>query len=1018
MVENLRSRLILIGAVLLGAVLLLTLNKPPFRLGLDLQGGTRYVFRVTPNEDQVDQATDPQQVIQESITVIRNRIDPTGTLEPVMRQEGKDRFVLELPGADELVGEPATGTLLTALPAEFEPGQQLLLENIAGDFPRGGGTLAVGDEFIFYNANNGGDLAVTRRGENGSAAISHAAGAEVRLLSTNAIQNKIENLGALTFQIRLSPEGGGMTGDLLKALGTDFASERQKIDDWLELNPGANDFAAFNVLPASLGGPADAVEWAPSKLFRDPNTGKITDTRTLGQRAEAVLRVDQHPDYADIWGEDWYFTGEKLETTYVTSDDLGYPAVGFKFFDLHAADFGNFTDEFRGEQLAVLLNGQLESAPSLNTPIYGQGIIQGRYQLEEVTEMVTVLRSGSLRIKPILVSKESVGPTLGAEYVKRGWMAGLAGILCVLGFMVFYYRTLGGIASVSLLVNMALLMGGLAFMRATLTLPGIAGIILTVGMAVDANILIFDRIREERDAGRNVKQAAKNGFDKALSTILDANITTLLTAIILFVVGTGPIKGFAVTLAIGILTSLFSALVVTKVLVHIALERGAEDFKVGTWLVEANFKWMEKAKTAFVISSIVIVGGLLLFASMPGLKKYGIDFTGGGTLQMRTEQAQSIDTIRTRVAGLGGELAKAEIKPILSSAEGSDGAGNSLFTDFRLTVKLDGQSGADEGSENEIDEGELLRSQVTAELADLLQKGPIEFEMLDSSRASLKLYFEAEHPTADIQSILESDAVGLTDVTVAADADRSRVYSVEAAVPAELTDLSAQQRVLSAFTGERDSANREYSLSQPIPNSSSVGAQVVGELRDKAILAIAFSLFAIVLYIRARFAEYSYGFAAVVALVHDVLVTLAALSVMMMLGILEVEISLPMIAAFLTIIGYSLNDTIVVFDRIRENRPRMEGSLASILDRSINQTLSRTILTSTTTFIAVVILFGANVRTGNTLEGFAFAMLVGIVVGTYSSVFIASPALLFFEERAANKRASDAENETDAAKPA
>jgi SecD/SecF fusion protein len=628
--------------------------------------------------------------------------------------------------------------------------------------------------------------------------------------------------------------------------------------------------------------------------------------------------------------------------------------------------------------------------------------------------MITVLRSGSLPLRPILESQEKIGPSLGEAYIQRGMLSGILALIAVVGFMIFYYRRLGIFAVLSLTANVVLLLGVLSFLQATLTLPGIAGLLLTIGMAVDANILIFDRVREERDNGRNIKQAAKNGFDKAFVTIIDANLTTLITALILREVGTGPVRGFAVTLTVGILTSLFAALVITRVLVHLSLEKDAKEFEIGRWFVTASYDWMSKAKTALFGSVLAIIAGVTLFVSLDRDQKLGLDFTGGVTMTFRLAEPMDRDAVTERVAALGDNLAKAEVKPMLLS---SDGDGN--YSDYRLTLKV--SAAADEGEgEGDAVVG-LIESQVRVGLADILQPEPLTATVAEDGSTTLGLYFEQDHDAEDIASVLsgltlqDGSALGLTGVTVNALDVRDGAYSATAQAPVGFDASRLKSIAQTALSRSSDSANAPYRLADPIPSSSKVGAQVVDELRDKAILALVISLFAIVLYIRARFAEYSYGFAAVVALVHDVLITLGVMSVMMLTGLVEVELSLTMIAAFLTIIGYSLNDTIVVFDRVRENRPRMEASLEEILNRSINQTLSRTVLTSLTTLAAVLILFLFNVRTGNALEGFSFAMVVGVLVGTYSSIFVASPALMFFEKRAAAKAAKQGGNQASPA---
>ena len=354
------------------------------------------------------------------------------------------------------------------------------------------------------------------------------------------------------------------------------------------------------------------------------------------------------------------------------------------------------------------------------------------------------------------------------------------------------------------------------------------------------------------------------------------------------------------------------------------------------------------------------------------------------------------------VQGIGGIIgSSAEVKEILNSASG-DG-----FTRFRITAK--GQAG--ESVATGGDALQRFRDQIMSALGGVLQQGPIEDLTLADGKASGVLYLERAHSTADLAARLAEFPVALQDAVVTQVSSESESVNrmrFEGGVSNTKTLGSLQDQLIQGSQGWQDSNQIPITLASPVDEVNAVGAQVVSELRDKAIFAILLSLFAAVMYIRVRFAEYSFGFAAVAALTHDVLITLGALAVAdRFLPFIDTEINLPMIAAFLTIIGYSLNDTIVVFDRVRENLPRMEGSLANIIDRSINQCLSRTLLTSLTTMISVLLLLVFNLGTGNVIEGFAFALLVGVLVGTYSSMFIASPVLLWLESRRQHSLSAD-----------
>ena len=970
MVKNLGRKLALVFILLTVSVLLIALGDPPFRMGLDLQGGTRLSYRFdfedAVSSGAIGQNENKAEILAQTIDILKNRVDPDGLLEAVIRTEGTDRIVFELPGRSPLKGAEASYPLGQEIDATGKLLQLQLPDGTQADnFPEGGGLIRIGSEQIRYESRKGNQLVGLTRGHLQTKTIAHSAGDVVTLVSDDAIRNAIENLGQLQFLIlATAPDFTGT--------GTDLTSERARLDSWVAEHPGA-DVSNFNRVAIENGGPNAMIRW-----YSYPNVGQ----------AEPCL----------VPTEDWTFRGGDLGKVFPTTDGLGYPAVGFETRPNRVADFTEFTGENIGRQMAIVLNNEIRTAPSLDERLAGRGIIRGGFTSQEVRDLVTVLRTGSLKIKPILEAEEVVGPTLGADYVERGALSGFLGLAAVLVFMLVYFRRLGVYASISLAATMLMLMGGLAFFQATLTLPGIAGIILTVGMAVDANILIFDRIREEMDNGRNIKQAAVNGFDQAFSTIIDANVTTFLTGAILYNFGTGPVRGFAVTLMIGIAASVFAALVITRVLVHFAMEKNVSKFSVGTWLVTANYKFLSKAGLALPISVVLIMGGVGLFSTMKPAEKLGIDFLGGGSVMFRTEEAHPIEEIRALVKGIEGEIGEsAVVKQVVESASG-DG-----YTAFRATFKIDPGS-LKAGDNGAIDS---FVNAISGAVGDKLQSGPVEVSMgtneAGRTAAELRLYFDNSHSAADVSNQLT--IAGFDEVEVTVDANRPNTYLAQVVSDISTTALSIQSSVQNAFVGKTDSANTNFSLSNPIPESNLVGAQVVGELKDKAILALLISLFVIVMYIRVRFAEYSYGFAAVAALIHDVLITLGVLSLVMYTGVLDVEISLPMVAAFLTIIGYSLNDTIVLFDRVRENLPRVDKPLSDVLDLSINQTLSRTILTSLTTFLAVAMLFAFNVGTGNVLEGFAFAMVIGIVVGTYSSIFVASPILLWFENRKAAQAA-------------
>ncbi len=988
MVQNLGRKTILILALLTGAVLSIVLPEKPFLFGLDLQGGTRLVYQIDWDqalaEGKISESehANQAQLLRSTLSILRERVDPNGVLEAGFYPQGDSRFVIEIPSTANITGSEAVATLTE----EIDGLQSSLTittvdEEMLKQFPSTGGKLQIGAERLSYERRQGNLLLEVDRGIDGTSAAVHAQEVLVELKGEDAIRSLIENPGSMKLYIAAAPTDFPP--------GSDETAEVQKARAWVLANPGT-DISIYNQQLASTPGPLANLRAFPRR-FIDEAGNSTSDPNNI------VLLLNPQPE--------WNFTGDDLKNVNRTQDPMGYPAVGLEMSTEKEFAFGDFTGANKGKGMAIVLNDEVVTVATIKKKLPGSFIIEGGgsgFTQAEVDEMVKVLKSGSLIMKPNLEQSERVGAKLGDEYVRKGFTSALLGLSLVLVFMMLYYRKLGLFASISLICTLAFLMGAMALLQATLTLPGVAGIILTVGMAVDANILIYERIREELARGRKLAQACENGFNRAFVTIIDANVTTFITGAILWRVGTGPVRGFATTLMIGIVASVFAALFITRLLVDYSISRGNERFSMGTLVKETHIKFMAKAKVMLSISLVLILGGVGLFVSLPTSETMGIDFVGGVSVTVNLEEPQTTKTIRDRVSEIEGSLgSSAEV--VALKASGTAEAG---YRSFRITYK----SLVDVSVEQEAGAEATGEDDIRSALSDLLAKGPITAQLVGTG-AEGKIYFEEPHQDSDVQAVLSSGGFG--DVQVEEVPGFIGTFSFTGTSSPTTNGNLLVSSIAKLFANQKDSSGTNYLLSQPIPSTSVVGAQVVGELRDAAILAILISLFAVVMYIRVRFAEYSFGFAAVVALVHDVLLTLGALAVCDWLQIINAEISLPMIAAFLTIIGYSLNDTIVVFDRIRENRPRMASKpLAEVLDISINQTLSRTLLTSITTLIAVVILFVFNYGGGSVLEGFAFALIFGVFVGTYSSVFVASPSLIFFE-RWAEKRSEAAAKKAD-----
>jgi preprotein translocase subunit SecD len=568
-------------------------------------------------------------------------------------------------------------------------------------------------------------------------------------------------------------------------------------------------------------------------------------------------------------------TGENLVDSQLGfHPDTGLPVVNFRFDQAGARIFGDYTAANVGQLFATVLDGEVITAPRIQSPILGgAGFIEGDFTVESATELAILLRSGALPASIEVLEQRTVGPDLGADSIAAGQAATILAFVAVLVFMGAVYRTFGIFANLALILNVGLIFGLLSVIGATLTLPGIAGIVLTIGMAVDANVLIFERIREELRRAKKPPQAIDKGYSQAFSAIIDANLTTLIAALILFAIGSGPVKGFAVTLGIGIVTSVFTAVVVTRLAIVMWLERTrpktlqVERFSLVPAETRVSFMSLRRVFTA--VSGGGVLAALVLTAVI-GLN-FGIDFRGGTMVEIRTPAAADLGEIRSTVTDLG--LGDVQVQSFGSERD--------------VLVRVEEQKTADSN-----------RMDVAVQVGDALEQ-----------------------------------AIPGTEV----------------------------RRV------------------------EVVGPKVSGELLQAGVLAIALAVGAVLIYIWLRF-EWQFGIGAVLALVHDVALTIGVFA------LLGIEFNLAIIAALLTIVGYSLNDTVVVYDRVRENlRKYKKMELSELLDLSVNETLSRTLMTSLTTLVALVAMFFLGPAV---IQGFTFAMIWGIVIGTYSSIFVAAALLL------------------------
>ena len=600
---------------------------------------------------------------------------------------------------------------------------------------------------------------------------------------------------------------------------------------------------------------------------------EMVPSGTPGQRVPQAILVKRASERG--------LSGKHVEGAGVGHDPAtGSPYVSFSLRPDGAQLFGEITQAAIGERLAIILDGEVVSAPRINGAILGgNGQITGSFTDKEAFELATSLENPLAA--PLEVKEErGVDPSLGADAIASGKMATLLGVGGVAVFMVVYYLTAGLIANVALFLNILIMLGVMCSLDVTFTLPGIAGIVLTIGMAVDANVLIYERMREELAAGKSVRGAVSSGYDKAFGTIFDSNLTTLISSVLLIIMGTGPIKGFGVALTVGLCVSMFTALVVTRLIFDFLLAKDIIKSLPMLHIIKGtNIRFLNFAKPAFIASWLLIVVGIGYGVFVRGHNMLGIEFAGGDELQMRFSQRVETEKVR-----------------------------------------------------------------------ETLSKGGI---------GETRIQYQTEGAGSTKRDYLS--------ITAAKDAG-----------------LKAEEVLKKAFPESKFERVR----------MDSVGATIGKEIQKSGVIASFLSLFGILVYVAFRY-EFSFAVAAVVAVAHDVLMTIGWYCLTGTVGEGR-QFNATFVAALLTIIGFSINDTIVIFDRIREDlKMGAAGSFNQIIDRALNQTLSRTIITSGTVFLATISLY---VFGGGAINDFAFTFLVGIITGTYSSIYIASALVVWWHK--------------------
>ena len=574
--------------------------------------------------------------------------------------------------------------------------------------------------------------------------------------------------------------------------------------------------------------------------------------------------------------------------------------------------WAQLTGQNIGRAIAIALDGYIYSAPNVLSAIDGgQSRITGNFTINEAKDLANVLKSGKVRAPSRIIQDTVVGPSLGQESINAGMFSFIIAFVLVLIYMGVFYSTGGWISCIALVTNLFLLMGVLVSFGAVLTLPGIAGIVLTMGMAVDANVIIYERIKEELRAGKGLAMAIKDGYSNAYSAIVDGQLTTMITGIVLFIFGNGPVQGFATTLIIGIITSVFTSIYITRLIIDARVNKGKNIKFSFKWsenmLANTNFDFIGKRKIAYIVSGTLLLLSVASFA-IRGFNM-GVEFTGGRAYVVRFDQNVSADDVRSAL--------------------------ENAFPGDASNVSLEVKQYGDENQMRIV----------------------TQYKFDDTS----------EEATAEVDQLLYNNLKGL--------------YSYDI--------------TLEGFTSTQNDQNG-------IISADKIGPSIARDMTRSAIMAVIFSLIAIALYIILRFKKWQWGLGAVVSLTHNALLVMGIFSLLYGLMPFALEVNQSFIAAILTIIGYSINDTVVIFDRIREYQvlyPKRE--IGENINKAINSTLSRTLNTSGTTFVTLlaIFLFG-----GETIRGFVFALMFGIIVGTYSSVFVATPVAYEMMTKKANKK--------------
>ncbi len=905
--------------------------------------------------------------------------------------------------------------------------------------------------------------------------------------------------------------------------------------------------------------PKEPAQIACVKYKEDKKTGQpAVDPVTREFIPERWFILHNEPDLK--------VSGSYIQSANRTIDQqMGENAVAFAFHSVGATKLSNITNDNVGKLLAIVLDDVVLSAPVIKAHLSeGRGIITGNFKEAEARGLANILSVGSLPTSPTLMQEQTIGSRLGKDSIESGRLAVIWGFVFVIVFMIVYYRGLGVVADIALLVNLLMVLSYVALFRQSLSFPGIAGLLLTVGMSVDANILIFERMREEFRKEKGVDQAVAAGFDRAFWAIFDSNLTTFITGVVLFKVGTGPIQGFAITLMAGLVANFVTAIYMSRLLVSVFYKLGLlRKFGMGelTWLKEPKFAFIAKQRIFLTASAIVLAAGLA-FVLWRGKDSVGIDFRGGTEVSITLETPLDIKDFRQRLENITDEgdklFADAQLQASLATPDGKYRGFlvRVPYTEETKRAQLEQRKGAteatpapqppalvpptapaptapstpapapggpavpaptspapapeapavpaptapapapeapavptptapaptpeapkadastttsgssaapasqDAGEQPELSEAPAVKTRAMAdryrhaiEKTFAAELAPVAFPLAEDQPVPLNpdmrvgvlqvsFYTGGDQKKQEFANELKRLMNGYLEVERALvpktagkapigkysivdvellDDQKSGAFSIygvmtspmkygEADAPANAEQVLVRLRQFfssdyyrkQAMLPEYSAAYGQFFVSEPVPSVSFVDSAVAADFQGSAMMAVLVSFLAVLFYLGIRF-ELTYGVGAVVAVLHDVVVGVIALALVDFLfgAVFSVKIDLQVIAGLLTLIGFSLNDTIVIFDRIRENLARdRKTALEDLVNTSINQTLSRTVLTTFTVFITVVVLL---IWGGESARSFTTCMLAGVISGTYSTIFIASPVMIYLRRRKERK---------------